>query len=128
MIMRVVVPVVTALVLIAVGVFWMFIMLVGTNGYNSSTGGMILGANLLMVLITVVIASVVSGWLAHVIQKRSGMSPWLVGPLTVVAVSAVSIVAIFVLGILIVGVAESTRKRPPPPPQPPAVNRRGGGR
>lgn len=39
MIMRVVVPVATALVMIVVGVFWMFTMLVGTNGYDSSQGG-----------------------------------------------------------------------------------------
>jgi hypothetical protein len=125
---RVVVPVVTALIMIVVGVFFMFMWLIGTNGYNTSMGGTILGANLVVIIIAIVIASVVSGWLAHVLQARTGMSPWLVGPLTVVAVSAVSSIAIFLIGIIIIGVVDSTRKRPPQQQTPPTVNRRGGGR
>lgn len=127
--MRVVVPIITALAMIVVGLFFMFMWLVGTNGYDSSTGGTILIANLVVIIITIVIASVVSGWLAHFLQKRSAMSPWLAGPLAIVAVTAVSSIALFLLGIVIVGVVESTRKRPPPPQQqPPPVNRRGPGR
>lgn len=129
MLMRVVVPVVTALVMIVVGVFLMLMWLVGANGYNTSMGEMILGANLVVIIITIVIASVVSGWLAHVLQKRTGMSPWVVGPLTVVVVTGVSTMALFLIGIVIVGVVESTRKRPPQlQQQPPAVNKRSGGR
>ncbi|HEX8353270.1 MAG TPA: hypothetical protein VF611_10240 [Pyrinomonadaceae bacterium] len=102
----------------------MLIWLVGTNGYNTSMGGTILGANLVVIIIAIVISSVVSGWLAHVLQTRTGMSPWLVGPMAVVSVTAVSTIAIFLIGIVIVGVVDSTRKRPPQQ-QPPAVNRRG---
>lgn len=123
--MRVVVSVVTALIMIVVGLFFMLMWLIGANGYNTSQGGAILGANLVVIIIAVVISSVLSGWLAHVLQTRTGMSPWLVGPLSVVSVTAVSIIAIFLIGIIIVGVVESTRKRPPQQPQPPAVNRRG---
>lgn len=126
--MRVVVPAVTALVMIVVGVFFMLMWLVGTNGYNTSTGGTILIANLVVIIMAIVISSVVSGWLAHFLQKRSGMSPWLAGPLAIVSATAVSVIAIFLLGIIIVGVVDSTRKRPPQQPPPPPVNRRGGGR
>jgi membrane protease YdiL (CAAX protease family) len=109
MIMRLVVPVITALVLIAVGVFWMFMMLVGTNGYNSSTGGKILVGNLVLVILTIIISSLASGWLAHVLQKRSGISPWIVAPLTVVTVTVVAVVALFFVGVLIVAVVDATR-------------------
>jgi uncharacterized membrane protein len=124
--MRVVVSVVTALVMILAGVFFMLMWLIGTNGYNTSQGMTILGANLVVIIIAIVISSVVSGWLARVLQTRTGLSPWLVGPLSVVVVTTVSIIAIFLIGILIVGIVESTRKRPPQ--QPPAANRRGVGR
>ena len=126
--LRLVVPGVTALIMVVVGVFFMFMWLIGTNGYNTSTGGMILGANLVVIIIAIVISSVASGWLANVLQTRTGLSPWLVGPTTVVAVATVSTVAIFLIGVVIIGVAESTRKRPPQLPPPPAVNGRGGGR
>lgn len=39
MLMRVVVPIITALVMIVAGVFFMFMWLVGTNGYDTKTGG-----------------------------------------------------------------------------------------
>lgn len=126
MLMRVVVAVITALIMIVAGVFFMFMWLVGTNGYNTTMGTTILIANLVVIIIAIVISSVSSGWLAHFLQQRSGMSPWLAGPLAIVAVTAVSVVAIFLLGILIVGVVDSTRKRPPQRQQPPPVNRRGG--
>lgn len=128
MIMRLVVPVVTALVLLTVGVFWMFVMLVGTNGYNTSVGGTILVGNVVVVILTVIIASVASGWLAHVLQARSGISPWLVGPLTVVAVTAVAVVAIFIGGIVVTSVIDGALRRPPPQQQPPAADGRRGGR
>lgn len=75
MIMRVVVPVVAALIMIADGAFWMFTMLLGTNGYDSKTGGRILVGNLVLVIVTIVISSLASGLLVHVIQTRSKMSP-----------------------------------------------------
>jgi len=121
------VPVITALVLIVVGVFWMFTMLVGANGYNESQGGAILVGNFVLVIITIVVSSAASGLLAHALQKRSGMSPWLVAPISVGAVTVAAIIAIFLIGTIIIIAVDSTRKRPPPQ-QPPAVNRRGGGR
>jgi hypothetical protein len=71
----------------------------------------------------IVIASIGSGWLAHVLQTRSGISPWLVGTGMVVAATAVGIIAIFVGGSILTSVIDSALRRPPPR-QPPAVNRR----
>lgn len=127
MMMRLAVSLVTALILIAFGVFWMFVMLVGMNGFDEATGLKGLIANAVLLIVVVVISGIVSGWLAHVLQKRSGISPWLVGPLTVLGVTAVSIITIFVSGFLLISVIyNSSRPRPAPPQQqPPAGNRRG---
>lgn len=100
MIMRVVVPIITALILIAVGAFWMFTMLIGTNGYSGRKGGAILVGNLVLVIITIIISSIASGWLAHVLQKRSGLSPWLVAPISIVSVTVVAFIALFLIGAL----------------------------
>ncbi|HYG09967.1 MAG TPA: hypothetical protein VD835_08485, partial [Pyrinomonadaceae bacterium] len=59
-----IVSVVTALLMIAIGVFWMFMWLVGTNGYSESKGGMILVSNLVLVISSVVGSTAASGWLA----------------------------------------------------------------
>jgi hypothetical protein len=126
--MRLAVPIITALILIVVGAFEIFLMLPGMNVYGDSTWTTILIANTVLVIIIIVIASIVSGLLAHVLQKRSGMSPWLVGPLTVVAVTAVSIVVMSLSASILTSVIGAARHPAPTPPrQPPAANRRGGG-
>jgi sugar phosphate permease len=61
---------VTALLLGAFGVFWMFMWLVGTNGYNGSTGGAILACNLALVILSIIISSVASGWLTNKLGAR----------------------------------------------------------
>jgi hypothetical protein len=128
MLMRVVVPIITALIMIMVGAFEIFLMLPGMNVYGDSTWTTILIANSVLVIIIILIASVVSGLLAHVIQKRSGISPWVVGPLTIVAVTAVAIVAMS-LGVSILTTIIGAARHSPAPParQPTPVNRRGGG-
>ncbi|HEV2763153.1 MAG TPA: hypothetical protein VGV38_09170 [Pyrinomonadaceae bacterium] len=124
MLMRLAVALTTALVLIVFGVFWMFVMLIGMNGFDEATGIKGLIASAVLVIVTAVISSIISGGLAHLLQTRSGISPWLVGPLTVVSVTAVSIIFIFVSGSILISVIyDATRPAPPP-----AVNRRGAGR
>ncbi|HEX8353272.1 MAG TPA: hypothetical protein VF611_10250 [Pyrinomonadaceae bacterium] len=126
--MRLAVALVTAMILIVVGALDLLIMLPGMNVYGASTWTIILIGSSVLVLIAIVISSVVSGLLAHAIQTRSGISPWVVGPLTIVAVTAVAIVAMF-LGISILSSIIGAVRHPAPPlPQPPAANRRGGGR
>jgi hypothetical protein len=110
MVVRLVVPVITALVMIVVGVFWMFTMLIGTNGYNSSTGGAILLGNLVLVILTIVVASAASGWLAYKLQKRAGMTLWVLAPLSVITVTVASFITLFIVGgLVIVGVVEAMR-------------------
>lgn len=128
MLMKVVVPFVTALVMLVVGALWMLTIFIGMNGFTEREAMPILVANFVLVILAIVISSVVSGLLADVLQKRSGLSPWLAGPLVIVVVTVAANIAIFLIGAVIIGVVDSTRKRPPPPPPAPAVNRRGGGR
>jgi hypothetical protein len=64
--------------------------------------------------------------LAHVLQTRSGISPWLVGPGRVVAVTAFAMIVIFVGGSIMISAIDAAL-RPALPRQPPAVNRRAGG-
>lgn len=126
--MRLAVSLVTALILIVVGALELLVMLPGMNVYGASTWTIILIASLVIVLIAIVVSSVVSGLLAHAIQTRSGISPWFVGPLTTVAVTAVAIVAMFTSISIVSSIIGAVRHPAPPLPQPPAVNRRGGGR
>lgn len=126
--MRLAVSLVTALILIVVGALELLMMLPGMNVYGASTWMIILIGSSVLVLIAIVISSVVSGWLAHVIQTRSGMSPWLVGPLTIVGVTAVAIVAMFLSVSILSSIIGAVRHPAPPLPQRPAANRRGGGR
>lgn len=126
--MRLAVSLIVALVLIAVGAFQIFVMLPGMNVYGASTWTIILITNSVLVIMTIVISSVVGGLLAHVIRTRSGISPWLVGPPTVLAVTAVAIVTMFLSGSILTSLIGAVRHPAPPPRQPPSVNRRGGGR
>ena len=123
--MKVAVSLVTALILIVFGVLLMLLMFFGgaygNDGSNALPGLIVTSVVLLMII---AIASVVSGWLAHVLQTRSGISPWLVGPGTVVAVTAVAMIVIFLGGSIMTAVVDSVL-RPAPQPRPvPASNRR----
>ena len=127
MVMRLAVPIITALILIVVGAFEILIMLPGMNVYGDSAWTTILIADSVLVLTIIVVASIVGGLLAHVIQKRSGISPWLVGPFTVVAVTAVAMVVMFLGVSVLTSVIGAARQSPAPSPrQTPAANRRGG--
>jgi len=122
--MRVAVSLSTALILIVFGLLWLVIMAFGAYGYDTSNGLAALIAGAVLLIMTIVIASMASGWLAHVLQTRSGISPWLVGPGTVVAVTAVAMIVIFVGGSIVTSVVDAAL-RPAPPPRPaPASNRR----
>jgi hypothetical protein len=97
-----IVSIITALLMIVFGVFWMFMWLVGTNGYSSSTGGMILTVNFVLVLLSVVAASVASGLLAKMLKTKMGWSLWLAGPLSIAVTTVVAAGVMFVLSIIIV--------------------------
>ncbi len=66
---------VTGFAMVVLGAFWMFMWLIGSNGFSSSRGGVILGGNLLMVVLAIIGAT----WLARRLTRRwltEGWSPW----------------------------------------------------
>lgn len=104
-----IVSLVTALLMIAIGIFWMFIWLVGTNGYGESKGTLILGGNLALVVLSVVVSGASSGWLANKLEARLGWPFWVAAPLAIFVAVAVSVVALFAGSVLIVLVFGQTR-------------------
>lgn len=105
----IVVSLVTALIMIVFGVFWIFVWLVGTNGYSEAKGGTILGLNLLLVILSVIVSSAASAFLTKMLEAKTGWSVFIAAPLTVVAVVAVSVVVMFVGSLIVVGVVGQTR-------------------
>ena len=104
-----IVSVVTALLMIAIGVFWMFMWLVGTNGYSESKGGMILVSNLVLVISSVVGSTAASGWLASRLKPREGWPTWVLALLVVFGVVAVAVILLFVGSLLIIALFGRTR-------------------
>lgn len=100
---------VTALLMIAFGVFWMFMWLVGTNGYSESKGTLILGSNLAMVISAVFATSAASGWLARKFEAKWAWPFWAAAALAVFVVLAVAVIALFVGSLLIIAVFGRTR-------------------
>lgn len=105
----IVVSLITALIMIAFGVFWMFAWLIGTNGYSESKGGTILALNLLMVILSVVVSSAASGFLTKILQAKTQWSVFIAAPLTIIAVIAVSVSALFIGSLLVVLLIGQTR-------------------
>jgi hypothetical protein len=102
---------VTALIMLVISAFWMITWLIGTNGYNTSTGTAILASNLVLVLLSTIVASIASGWLTKKLQMKLGKSLWFIAPLSIVAVTVVAVIALFIGSITIIAIAESTRGR-----------------
>ncbi|MDQ4120713.1 MAG: hypothetical protein M3209_04615 [Acidobacteriota bacterium] len=97
----IIVSLLTALIMIAFGVFWMFMWLIGTNGFSEKQGGRILALNLVMVIFSVIISSVASGYLSETIQKKAGLSFFIAAPLTILLVIAVVGLVMFIGSIII---------------------------
>ncbi len=99
---RIVVSGVTALIMILFGVFWMFTWLIGTNGYSESKGIVILVSNLVLVLLSIVVSSLTSGWLTKELQARMARSVWVTGPLAVLTVTLVAVSVLFVGSVIVI--------------------------
>jgi hypothetical protein len=99
----------TALLMIAFGVFWMFMWLVGTNGYNGSTGGAILAANLALVILSIIFSSAASGWLANKLAARLNWPVWASAPVAILAAVTIAVICLFAGSLVIIAIAESTR-------------------
>ena len=96
------VSVVTALIMILFGAFWMLTWLIGTNGYSEAKGLTILVGNAVLVLLSIIVAAVASGWLAKTLAARTAWSPWLTGPLAITAVTVVAVAALIIGSLLII--------------------------
>jgi hypothetical protein len=99
-----IISLITALLMVAVGIFWMFMWLIGTNGFSQSKGGAILLSNLVMVLLAIIGSSLASGWLANELQTTLAWSLWVIAPLAIAAVIVATIVALFVGSLIVVGI------------------------
>ena len=100
---------ITAFLMILFGVFWMFTWLIGTNGYNGSTGGAILACNLALVILSIIFSSAASGWLANVLAARLRWPMWAAAPVVIFGVVVVSVIFLFAGSLIIIAVAESMR-------------------
>ncbi len=98
----VVVSGIAALIMLLFGMFWMFTWLIGTNGYSTSKGTTILLCNLVLVLLSIVVSSVTSGWLTKELQTRMTWSVWVTGPLAIFAVTLVTVSVLFFLSVVII--------------------------
>lgn len=107
--MRIIVSAITALLMAVIGLFWMFIWLVGTNGYSESKGGTILASNLVLVLLSIIGSAIASGWLARQMNKSTGWSAWVVAPLTIVGVVITSVLVLAGASLLVVAAVGTTR-------------------
>lgn len=103
------VSVVTALLMIVFGVFWMFMWLIGTNGYSESKGTLILGSILALVILSVVASSASSSLLARKLEAKMAWPFWAAAALAVFGVVLVAILAVFIGSILIVVIFGGTR-------------------
>jgi hypothetical protein len=100
---------ITALLMIAVGVFWMFMWLVGTNGYSQSKGTLILGSNLALVVLSVIVTTVASAWLTNKLKAREGWPMWVLAPSVILGVCTVAVIVMFVGSLIIIALFGRTR-------------------
>lgn len=105
----IIIAVLQALLMLAVGVFWMFMWLVGANGYSERKGIIILGGNLVIAISAVIFASLASGWVASKFASRTTMSFWLIAPLTILVVTAVALVSMFIGSLIIIFAVGTSR-------------------
>lgn len=103
-----IVAAISALLMSAFGLFWMFAWLLGSNGYSEAKGTKLLVGNAFVVLLAVVASSIASGLIASVLRRRTTWPSLLVAPLSIVAACAMAIIAMFVVSLLIVGMVGTT--------------------
>jgi hypothetical protein len=104
-----IVSIITASIMFAIGVFWMFVWLVGTNGYSEKIGTAILAGNLVLVIISTIAAALASGGLAKRFVTKTGKSPLIVAPLCIIASVTAAVAIMFIVSIIIVTIAEAAR-------------------
>jgi hypothetical protein len=101
--------IITVLATLPVGAFWMFVWLVGTNGYSERKGFAILASILGLVVVSIVVATATSGLLAARIQAATQWPGWVVVLGTVAAVLVAWLIILCVGSFAIVLLLGSTR-------------------
>ncbi|MEO7850983.1 MAG: hypothetical protein ABIR94_01850 [Rubrivivax sp.] len=99
---------VTALLMLAVGAFWMVMWLIGANGYNTEQGVVILGGNALLALAGLLGAA----WLARALTARwlrDGWPAWGAGALAIAVGIFAALLAMFIGAMALVVVVEAQR-------------------
>ncbi|MCA1567438.1 MAG: hypothetical protein LC803_17670 [Acidobacteria bacterium] len=104
-----IVSAITALLMILLGVFWMLMWLVGTNGYSESKGTAILASNLVLVILSIIVSSAASGWLANMLAARLRWPMWAAAPVVILAVLGVAVIVLFAGSLLIIAIFGRTR-------------------
>ncbi|HEV2763010.1 MAG TPA: hypothetical protein VGV38_08450 [Pyrinomonadaceae bacterium] len=88
--------VVTALIMLALGVFGFFTLLLGMNGVHESKATPIFVGYVVLAVLVVVGFALLSGWGVKAFSTLTGWPAWAATPLLVVAASALGGVALFV--------------------------------
>jgi hypothetical protein len=104
-----IVSAITALMMILLGVFWMLMWLVGTNGYSESKGTVILASNLVLVILSIIVSSVASGWLANMLATRLRWPMWAAAAVVILGVLVVAVIVLFTGSLLIIAIFGRTR-------------------
>ena len=106
---RLLVPGLTAGLMILVGLFWMFVWLLGANGYNSAQSGEILGLNFVLVLVAIGASSFFSDWSARALAARTQWSPIFISLVSIVCAALLAVIALFVGSVIILLVVGQSR-------------------
>lgn len=96
----------TGIAMLLLGAFWMFMWLIGSNGFSSSRGSVILGGNLLLVALAIPGAI----WLACRLSRRwltEGWPLWKATPLAVVCAFAAGLAFLAVFCFVVLAVASA---------------------
>lgn len=97
---------VTGFAMVLLGAFWMFMWLIGSNGFSGSRGNMILGGNLLLVAVAIPGAT----WQACRLSRRwlaEGWSPWKAAPLAIAGGFAAGLGFLCIACFVVLGVASA---------------------
>lgn len=98
----------TAVLMVAVAAFWMITWLIGTNGYGTTDGGIILGGNALLAVAGIVFAT----WLARTLSVRwlrLGWPGWGAGALAIAVGIFAALLAMFIGAMALVVAVEVQR-------------------
>ncbi len=99
-----IIPAITGVIALLLGALLFFMVILGLNGFTEKQAEPMLLATLVLILGNIVLSAWLSGWLTRMMQARTEVSMWLIGPLAVLGATLVGgmllMVGIFI-GLLI---------------------------